>query len=112
LNSTDSIQKRLAFFLLVVFALSITPKTFFHEALAHHKDGAVCQHAGEKLPCFHRQAYHCAFDDLVVTAPYLATRAEAVVVCPVYFIPLVPLQQPDILAAYRLHTEGRGPPAT
>lgn len=111
MNSTDSIQKRLAFFLLVVFAVSITPKVFFHEALAHHKDGVACQHPDEKLPCIHRPAYHCAFDDLVVTAPYLATRAEAVVVCPVYFIPYVSLKQPNILTTHCLHTEGRGPPA-
>ncbi|HEU4902455.1 MAG TPA: hypothetical protein VFT06_06665, partial [Flavisolibacter sp.] len=94
-----------------VFALSTTPKTFFHEALAHHQDGAVCQHPDEKLPCFHRQTYHCAFDDLVVTAPYLATRAEAEVDCPIYFVLLVSLYQPDILPAHRLHKESRGPPA-
>jgi hypothetical protein len=112
LNSATTIQKKAAFFLLVVFALSITPKNVFHEALAHHKDGLVCQHPDKKLPCFHRQAYHCSFDDLVVSAPFLATHKESVAVCFCTFAPFTFFYQPSILPEAFLQTESRGPPAT
>lgn len=96
----------------MVFALSVTPKSLFHEALAHHKDGLVCQHPDKKLPCFHRQAYHCAFDDLVVTAPYLATEKVSGIGFIPIFAPYEFFYQPAILPEALVQTESRGPPAS
>ena len=111
LNSASTIQKKLALFLLVVFALSVTPKSLFHEALAHHKDGLVCQHPDKKLPCIHRPAYHCAFDDLVVSAPYLATEKVGEVDFIRFFAPYECFYQPVVLPEALGQTESRGPPA-
>ena len=96
----------------MVFALSITPKSVFHEALAHHKDGLVCQHPDKKLPCIHRQAYHCSFDDLVVSAPFLTTQKGCEVGFIRLFAPYEFFYQPALLPEALVQTESRGPPAS
>ena len=112
LNSIHSIQKRIALFLLVVFALSATPKAFFHDVLAKHSDGIVCTETDKSSPHFHHPAFHCSFDDLVVTSPFVSLSIdEAPEHAAVYavaatgftaFIPSSPF----------LHKESRGPPLT
>ncbi|WP_121352326.1 hypothetical protein [Flavisolibacter nicotianae] len=110
LNGNDRIRKKGGFFLLLVFALSITPRTFLHEAFAGHRDGIVCQHPGKNLPCFHRQAFHCSFNDLVVTAPYLAPLPLAVAAPPCFDNRPVSFFLPALLPAVLLRAENRGPP--
>lgn len=105
------IQKGLALFLWVVFALSITPKPFFHDVLADHKDEQVCRDKDKSSPHFHKPASHCSFDDLVVSAPFL--------IVPQAFAP-EPLQRaghfseliPSFVCSLACQaTESRGPPS-
>jgi hypothetical protein len=110
LNSTESKNKAIGFFFLVVFLLSITPKTYFHEALAHHKDGLVCKEQVEQGPCFHRQAYHCHFDDLVVSVPFVASVSCFVLKQPAQFAYSLPFFPVLHLTSSFRSMEGRGPP--
>lgn len=110
MRNTDLIQKRLALFLLVVFALSATPKIFFHELLANHKDGLVCNKQDKSKPCLHRQAYHCQFDDLVVTAPYLSAVPAISLNNPTFVTQHEACVLPQTIAAPLRHVDSRGPP--
>lgn len=110
MNNSDFIQKRLALFLLVVFALSATPKPFFHELLAHHKDGLVCNNHDKTKPCLHQQAYHCQFDDLVVTAPYLSSSPELLLIKSSYVVQHESFSQSSLLTTAFRSLDSRGPP--
>lgn len=99
----------MAWVMLLVFAISVMPKTYFHELLAGHKDGG-CVHPPTKAPCAHQQAFNCHFDDLVVTAPFLKetpvitsfTKTET---------SLPDAHYPSWFAEGGIfHTTGRGPP--
>ena len=71
------IQKFLALVLLMVFSVSATPKAYFHELFAHHKDDAVvCHHPEPGSFCVHSQPINCHFNDLVVTAPFLIQKEQ------------------------------------
>ena len=96
--------------LLVIFALGIAPKSVFHDALVHHRDGAVCQHPDKQDPCVHRQAFHCGFDDLVVTAPFVSLSHELAVRTPEFFPERSAFFHTVYISTNRLRKEGRGPP--
>jgi hypothetical protein len=95
-----------------VFALSATPKVVFHEILAEHTDGPVCHDRNPAETHFHQPAFHCAFDDLVVSSPFLLftlnEAPEPTVLFPPFAISFI---APDVLRAF-LHSESRGPPLT
>jgi hypothetical protein len=110
LSKADSIQKKVALFLLVVFALSITPKVVFHEVLAEHKDSLLCQDKDKTAPHFHLPAFHCSFDDLVVTSPYLSIDFPPAPERPVFF-KINSFGFFTFASSFSfLHRESRGPP--
>jgi hypothetical protein len=109
LKKGDTIQKCVAFFLLLLFSISIAPKAYFHTALANHKDAITCHHAGFDH-CLHQQGFHCHFDDLVVSSPFLHQQSISLQTIQRLFT------KEDILFATAIaqrpiqHKEGRGPP--
>jgi hypothetical protein len=64
------IQRTIAFFLLIVFTISMAPKTYFHGLLAGHKDISYCSEVHKASSCLHQQGIQCHFDDLVVSSAY------------------------------------------
>ncbi len=57
---------------MLVLMVSTAPKTWFHDAVAHHKDTvAVCNHPLNGSPCLHQSTIDCHFDLLVVTSLYV-----------------------------------------
>ena len=106
----DTIRKWTACLLLVLFAVSITPKVIFHDVLAGHKDGLVCQDTDKSAPHLHKPAFHCSFDDLVVSSPYLLAELRKSPE-PIYFFQQVFAHFPSpALSTLFLHKESRGPP--
>lgn len=65
-----SIQKFLAALLLSVVCLGMAPKAWFHELVAGHKDGIICEQS-HNTAVLHQQGFNCHFDDLVVASPFL-----------------------------------------
>lgn len=64
------IKSLLTSFLLVLFALSVTPKRFVHDVVAKHKDVAG-RFANETHTHVQKAFYSCHVDDLVVESPFL-----------------------------------------
>ena len=111
LNNRKTIQKICSFFLLVVFAFSITPKIYFHDVIANHKDAAPsCDHPQKVKACLHQTGYNCHVDELVVRTPYLILENFNSLSITSHF--------PEFNSAYQyslswnclLHKESRGPP--
>jgi hypothetical protein len=111
LKSRDSIRRHIAIFLLVVFALSASPKVFFHDAFSRHTDGPVCTDNDKTNQHFHLPAFHCSFDDLVVTAPFLTAAQFATGEQPVELIAFIPSHHSQQFLSPFLSIEGRGPPS-
>jgi len=105
------VQKFLAFFLLLIFILSFTPKIYFHDVIASHKDTSFsCAHTQNVKACFHQKGFNCQVDDLVVKVPYLLFYATHAL--------WIQSQFPDFNAIHFLsftqdcviHKDSRGPP--
>lgn len=70
------IQKKLfhkttALLLLLLFALSITPKKVLHDAVANHIDTqATTGSFNYKVPLLSKASIHCPIDNLVVISPF------------------------------------------
>jgi hypothetical protein len=62
--------------LLFVLAVSVAPKTYFHDLIADHKDVLICDHSCRTSSHLHQQGFNCHFDDFVVTAPYVFQSCE------------------------------------
>jgi len=70
--------------MLVLFALSITPKIAVHALVAHHKDShLVVSH--DKTDQINKAGFHCQVDNLVVELPYLSYPISIPLVIPVSF---------------------------
>ncbi|MEP7279866.1 MAG: hypothetical protein ABI813_14545 [Bacteroidota bacterium] len=64
-----TIQQLLAGVLLLVLALSITPKKFLHDAIANHKDKAAVLVRGNETQLSH-SGFICKCDNLVAESPF------------------------------------------
>jgi hypothetical protein len=111
LRQKKFIQKLITSVLLVLFIASITPKNYFHDLIADHKDVSYCDHPAKTSTHLHQQGYNCNFDDLVVTVPYLLTAKQ------ILFLPdqlYTELNYPETsfsLQAATHYKETRGPPS-
>jgi hypothetical protein len=110
-NNKPSVQKIFAFFLLLIFTFSFTPKIYFHDAIANHKDTVFsCDHTKNVKDCIHQKGYNCQVDDLVVKIPYLIFHTANAL--------WIQSQFPDFNTIYFLsftqdcviHKDSRGPP--
>ena len=111
LRERKTIQSFFAGFLLILFAFSNTPKIYFHDVIANHKDvSPSCIHPQQVKACIHEQGYHCEVEDLVVTAPYLILPAAGAL--------LISYNYQQFSVGYFscstqdcfIHKESRGPP--
>ncbi|MEO6404800.1 MAG: hypothetical protein ABIY51_14280 [Ferruginibacter sp.] len=97
-------------FLLIVFALSITPKRYLHDIFAGHTDNRCAKKNGSPYQ-LGISGYNCDNDNLVATSSYLKD-AE------VFTVPILISFSSFNTTEIRLHTAPaiytslRGPPAT
>jgi hypothetical protein len=110
LKRKTAIQKTVAIVLIMVLAVSIAPKGWFHNLVADHKDLPDCRqlHHSKVL---HHQGFNCHFDDVVVTAPYVSTREQALL-----FVILLPNKEQPLSYTSPLQSlsqtkDSRGPPS-
>jgi hypothetical protein len=112
LRQSNNIRKSLAFVLLLLFSMSMAPKVFFHDVLANHEDRLVCRDIDKSTPHIHQPAFHCSFDDLVVSSPYVFTEFCPSLTPLVFSLPSAAGLITVALSAPFLHRESRGPPLT
>jgi hypothetical protein len=110
LQTKRVIQKAIAVLLLVVFAITVTPGHLFHDALTSHTDEQVCRDQDKSAPHFHNPTFHCSFDELVITAPFLGEVFHPEIKQPSFVISHTVRVPWFYLPATFRHTEGRGPP--
>ena len=106
-----TIQKRIAFLLLLVFMVSAAPKTYFHDVIANHKDVSYCTHLNETSACVHLKGFNCHFDNLVVTAPYVVQSNPFSLIVPVRYIHLNTRYSFSYHSCFLSSADSRGPPA-
>lgn len=94
----------------MLYTISIAPKTYFHDVLAHHKDTPACTHPYGATVCLHQEKFNCHFDNLVVAALYVSdvktvsfSAPQPVAAEPVTYIP-------SFHSCFKAAAGGRGPP--
>ena len=104
------IQQLTGFILLLVFALSTAPKSYFHDLVADHHDDVISCDLAHKTSVLHKKAYHCDCDDLVVSTPFVFQQEFFSVSSLKYF----PVKQEFIHSAFAgefpNRHDSRGPP--
>lgn len=94
----------------MVFAISATPKVYFHPFLARHNDVSFCKEANKAPTHLHRQGFNCHFDQLVVALPYIYQPASISVDAPALYSEKNAVYLQSYLHCVTTHTESRGPP--
>lgn len=97
--------------MLVVFSISIAPKSYFHDVLANHKDEVHCPHPEPVSNCIHPKAYHCHFTDLVVTVPFVLERINIDFDVPYSLSQEISIYNSFFKPLRFFEKIGRGPPA-
>ena len=104
------IRRLLAGLLLVLFALSGTPKLFVHDLVAHHKD-TRCKFSHGSHTDVERSTFTCHTQDLVVESPFIETAALFEVHVPVIYTAGIVELTARLYAFFPVHYSLRGPPA-
>jgi len=110
LKQNNNIQRVIAFFLLVVFSISMAPKTYFHTVLANHKDVSFCNEVHKASSCLHKQSVQCHFDDLVVNTPFFVQEEKLAVNPAIHFDTFYSSYLSFYTNATAPLRDGRGPP--
>jgi hypothetical protein len=110
LRKNSLLYRLVTFVLLVLFALSITPKLYLHAVFADHTDVVYKQTDGKTQVS--KNGFTCDCNNQVATSPF-TEHADAfeIGILSVYqsFIPHFPSQ---IIASTQFYFELRGPPAS
>ena len=110
MNPKPIIQKSIAVLLLLLFAVSIAPKAYFHDLVADHKDFSACNQF-HKSTVLHTQGYNCHFDDLVATGPFVLLTDPIAVLAKYYFFDKQESFYISHLESFFQQKESRGPPS-
>lgn len=97
--------------MLVASGISMTPKSYFHDLVADHRDESACsrlEHHGESV---HHLGIACHFDDLVVSAPFYPETVPPVSFFISYQDKKFLVCFPSFLSAFMRFAENRGPPS-
>jgi hypothetical protein len=73
LKQNTTIQKFITILLLLVFTISVAPRSFFHDLVADHRDTPGCS-IDHKISVIHKQSFNCHFEDLVVSSPFVLQK--------------------------------------
>jgi hypothetical protein len=107
-----SILKRfLSGALLVLFALSITPKKVLHDWIVNHNDG-IAASAKADTDQLHKAGFNCNVQNLVAESPFMAAQ-QSIAFMPLPVHSLQPAAAlPEIFTTHCFFFEHRGPPTT
>jgi hypothetical protein len=96
--------------LMFVLLIGMAPKTWFHDLVARHKDVSSCREK-HTTTVLHNNSYHCHFNDLVVSVPFIKFSSPLQFSSPSGFVEYRTELYSIILTGYSQHPENRGPPA-
>ena len=105
----SAIQKFLASILLLLFIISVAPKSYFHDLVAHHKDVSSCN-LNHQTTVLHKQEFNCQFVELVVSAPFVLNVEPGKVFRNLYFENILSSFTVTYFEPFLQHKENRGPP--
>ncbi len=95
--------------LLLIFGISSTPKIYFHDLVADHKDASGCEQI-HTTTALHNQGYNCHFDDLVVSSPFIVQTAFSISLSQQYFKEKLINFISSYCSSVVQYKESRGPP--
>ncbi|MEO5967234.1 MAG: hypothetical protein ABIP68_00930 [Ferruginibacter sp.] len=104
------IRSFFALLLIIIFALSNTPKQQLHNLFAGHTDIST-NHKSSELN-FSKAEFHCQCDNLVVIAPFLGSSYYTLPSAVKYFSTFVSAKKSELPLYQKIYFELRGPPAT
>ena len=104
------IRRSLAGLLLVLFALSGTPKIFVHDLVARHTD-TRCKFSHGSHTDVERTTFTCHTEDLVVESPFIESAALPEMHVPVMYSGGIVELTARLYAFFPVHYSLRGPPA-
>src|SRR5690349_20129001 len=106
LKKRGNIQRPVAMVLMFVLLICMAPKTWFHDLVARHKDVSSCR---EKYTTtvLHNNSYHCHFNDLVVSVPFIKFSFHLQLAAPSSFAENETEFYSFILTGYSHHPENR-----
>jgi len=110
LRQNPTIQKFITVLMLLVFTISVAPRSFFHDLVADHRDIPGCS-IDHKIQVVHKQGFNCHFDDLVVSAPFVLQTESHPAAVVFHVIKEKSLYYKSYSSSFLLHKENRGPPA-
>lgn len=104
-----TIQRILAFVMLLIFMFSITPKKYLHDLVADHTDFYGVSLKGKVT--LSQSGFNCHTEDLVVSTPFIESTS-----CPNFSIDPLYKESPytDLLFQYSqsfITKDSRGPPS-
>lgn len=94
--------------LLLLFALSITPKKILHDLIVHHEDD-ISYHTA--TPGFIKSGYHCDTDNNVAESPFTSGDPVTIPKPPVEFISFNDAVNSSLHSITAFYFTLRGPPA-
>lgn len=105
------LQKLMAVLLLMLFALSITPKKLLHDAVARHTDTVLkTDILNTGNPLLSAAGIHCQTDNLVVISPFENTATVLSLATPLHYIVFKGLLRKTFISDETIVFGLRGPP--
>ncbi|QEC42189.1 hypothetical protein [Pseudobacter ginsenosidimutans] len=95
--------------LLLLFALSITPKKILHDLIVHHEDD-ISYHTAA-TPGFVKSGFHCDTDNNVAESPFTSGDPVTISKPPVEFISFNDVVNSSLHSITAFYFSLRGPPA-
>ena len=95
---------------MLIFALSITPKRFLHEAFAKHTDSRTKKNSDNPYQLGH-QGYNCEIDNLVAQSAFDSDQYSLRFPLFSFFTPYI-FKNISFFSAPEIYSALRGPPVT
>lgn len=104
------VKRLLSGILLVLFALSITPKKTLHDWIVNHKDG-VTHTVASDIAQLSKDGFNCDCQSLVTESPFTADYQSVDIIASQSFIEHPAIQLHQVYTSTCFFFEHRGPPA-
>ncbi|MBO9631656.1 MAG: hypothetical protein J7578_00965 [Chitinophagaceae bacterium] len=102
------LRRSISAVLLLLFALSITPKKVLHDLLVHHQDDISYHH---DAPTIIKSGFHCDTENNVAESPFTGEEPASIPEPPPVFISVNDAVSSSIHSFGVFHFLLRGPPA-
>jgi|HubBroStandDraft_5_1064220.scaffolds.fasta_scaffold425740_1 hypothetical protein len=95
--------------MLMLFALSATPKLLLHDLVANHKDTPL-KCSADNTQQYNIAGFNCGCDNLVVESPFVANNFVQEIILPISFSSFNDKEDNDFISVDQIYASLRGPP--